>query len=103
MYIEISNTNYSNFPTNLKLGITFDYTILNNNEINFTSNIYVTRYDNNNNPDSYNIYHRGYYLIDKKTLSVAQKNSVDFIDQFYEGKYILVEDLFQKYILDKII
>jgi hypothetical protein len=101
MFIEISNIKYSSFPSNLKLGVMLDYTIINKNEINFTSNIYVTRY--NEKSESYNLYHRGYYLIDNKTLSVAEKNSVNFIDEFYEGKNILVKDLFTKYILNEII
>jgi len=100
MFIELSDIKCSTF---LKLGVMFDYTILNNNEINFTSNIYVTRYNDDNKSESYNLYHRGYYLIDKKTLSVAEKNSVNFTDEFYEGKNILVKDLFAKYILNNLI
>ena len=103
MFIELSNIKYSTFPTNLKLGVMLDYTIINNNEINFTSNIYVTRYNENGKSESYNLYHRGYYLIDNKTLSVAEKNSGNFTEEFYEGKNILVKDLFTKYILNEIV
>lgn len=39
----------------------------------------------------------------KKKLYVAQKNSINFINQFYDGKNILIEDLFEKYILSNII
>jgi hypothetical protein len=97
MFISISHCDDNTFPENLRLDIHMDYNIYNTYEINFTINMKIFR-----NGDMYDKTYIGAYFTNTKELRVAEKNRMIFKNQFYEGSTILVDDLFQKYILPSI-
>lgn len=97
MFISISHSDDNTFPQDLRLDIFMDYNIYNQNEINFTINMKIFRKN-----EFYDKTYLGAYFVDNKDLKVAEKNNMVFKNQFYEGSNILVENLFQKYILPRL-
>jgi len=103
MFVSISNDNNNNyFPSNLKFDMSIFHNMINSNEISFTINMKTYDYSSKN-PGPYDISFVGCYLIDTQKLSVSEKCSGNFKDEFYFNGQVLVPDLFTKYILPHLV